>query len=94
MLAEGTRDYDPTLHLTAGELREMGADLPPHLPRCAYVERTACDFSPESVVCIEGRLRMRFTLKFSQPFRWRELSGIVQVSAPDTTAHQGQPDPR
>lgn len=77
-------NYDPTLHLTAGELREMGADLPAHIPHCAYVERTACDFSPANVVCIEGRLQMRFILKFLQPFRWLELSGSVLVNAPNT----------
>lgn len=76
--------YDPTLHLTAGRLREMGADLPAHIPHCAYVERTACIFSPDSVVAIEGRVVTRFALKFSQPFRWEELDGDVPVNAPDT----------
>lgn len=77
-------NYDPTLHMTAGELREMGADLPTHIPHCAYVERIACIFSPDSVVAIEGRVVTRFALKFSQPFRWEELDGDVLVNAPET----------
>lgn len=76
--------YDPTLHLTAGELREMGADLPAHIPHCAYVDRTACIVSPDSVVAREGRVVTRFALKFSQPFQWEELDGDVLVNASDT----------
>lgn len=71
-------DTHPELCVTAGELRASGADIPPHVPDCAWAPRSALRFVEGSVVVegVEGalpasrELNVKFDYVLTQPLRW------------------------
>lgn len=72
-MAENTiYTYDEKVHITAGELRGMGLELPEKIPDCAFVPRYAVKFNVGDVVTDGNCCGASFQVYMSQPFRWVE----------------------
>lgn len=83
ILAIGEREYDPALHVTAGELRAIGKTLPEEIPDCAYMPRAAlCDPTTIELVPVDiaGRTfnaSVLFSSHAEVPFRWLEIDCVL-----------------
>jgi len=65
-------DYDAATCITAGELREMGCEIPAKVPDCAWVPRHAMIMGDVSARLdpLRDTLDCTVLLSFAQPFRW------------------------
>lgn len=67
----------------AGDLREMGFDIQPDIPDCAWIHVLAIEFKAvaESDGCGSG-LAAKFELTTTEPFRWVEITGTIPIPPP------------
>lgn len=77
--------YDPALHITAGELRERGLDIPADIPDCGWISRE--DYLAAMVnagktlqVKTEGNREFSVTGALQlPPFYWIEINGTIEL---------------
>jgi hypothetical protein len=64
--------FDPELHITAGELRQMGAEIENKIPDVAWVPRSDLRFGdPEFVDSGDvDTVNMSIPTFITEPFRW------------------------
>lgn len=73
--------YDPQRHITAKELRALGAAIPDHVPDCAWVPRGG---APPFTVTVEnhpekaGVLRGTITMGLADAFQWMESNVTIE----------------
>lgn len=83
-----TAEYDPKIHITAGELRAAGATIPDNIPDCGWVPRSALTISrvvhvdparvPEDMGA--GALpNIELVTSTTEPFRWIEIKGTIET---------------
>lgn len=75
--------YDPRLHITAGEIRDLGFVLDDRIPDCAWTERSGLT-NPE-VHCVDPPKGARtlpvatISMEVKKPFNWFEVSGTIKL---------------
>ena len=68
-------EYDQETCVTAGELRDAGADIPSDIPDVAWVPRIAMRVSPGAAQRLPGgRFRIPLHVELFAPFRWIALT--------------------
>lgn len=68
-------EYDELTCYTAGEIRRMGANVPDHIPDCAWIPRT--DFHLEqrgTSLNSDMSMTMDFYVHITAPFKWVEVN--------------------
>ena len=70
-----TESYDPATCITAGELREAGAEVPDNVPDCGWVPRASMRLTPGKAThdTKTKRLSIDVGLTFTEPFRWVDV---------------------
>ena len=77
-IPEDERDYDPRLHVTAGELRKLGVELPEKIPDVAWVPRAALRFGkPEAEMDGEDSMTVTVPVEALEAFRWVRIEFTV-----------------
>lgn len=71
-------EYDPVLHLTGGELRSQGINIPENIPDCGWISRTAIEYKVKegntTIADINnGILDIGYELLFNEPFKWYQV---------------------
>lgn len=75
--------YDSKVHVTAGELRAAGLDIPDTVPDTGWVPRSSIKTEVEDSETLEdGVVSFGLTHEFTQPFRWLrvELGEVIDES--------------
>ena len=69
------KTYDFELHVTAGELRALGADVSAEVPDCAYVPRASIRVgeATEEPSDDPNVLALSLPIDLDEPFRWVEV---------------------
>lgn len=73
-------EYDPDLCIHAGELREMGFNIPKAVPDCAWIPKSAMRMHVEEGKSQNPRLpNISLELTVTEPFQWIEISGTINL---------------
>ena len=76
-------DYDECLHITAGELRGMGIEIPSDIPDCAWTSRDDVEFDHDSVSIThtdEGSRRLSLIVDVTTgTFHWYALDDTITL---------------
>jgi len=95
------KDYDPALHVTLDELRELGlTSLPAEkdVPGCAWIPRGAMLPDPSSIEATNdpdapNKMRVRMKVGFAQALTWEtvklEIDGDVDLDELKKTLDAG-----
>lgn len=72
---ERRTEYNEQICITAGELREMGVDVPDRIPDCVWIPRWSMRMDaegqePTAAECEQGILKAKVIITFTQPFQW------------------------
>ena len=80
MMTMSEPEHDEQTCISAGELRGMGVAVPPDIPDCAWVPRSAIRIGPieKSYVTEAGESRCTFGVDFVEPFRWISLDVMLE----------------
>lgn len=79
-------EYDHARHITAGEMRAMGATLEPHIPDCAFVRRADITMGKITVSNenrIDRTIDMSIEVDVRGPFQWLEINATITVQGKD-----------
>jgi hypothetical protein len=64
-------EYDPELCITAGELREIGTEIPDDIPDHAWVPRVSLSHKPgKPTVGSDGSIGFTVAIQVNESFRW------------------------
>ncbi len=77
--------YDPVTRITAGELRQMGLELPESIPDVAHISRSAMcarAATQDPIKLIEsGGVVFGIDIYFTEEFVWYQLDCLVSKMA-------------
>lgn len=73
--------YGSHRHITAGELRECGIQIPKHIPDCAWTDRTSISFGEVNIERGDDpdMINMSVNVEVGQPFSWGRME--VEIDA-------------
>lgn len=69
-------EYDPVTCIHAGELRQMGFNVPSEIPDCGWVPRGSMQTVASSSTASDDSMVLTTNLEvtFTQPFKWFSAS--------------------
>jgi hypothetical protein len=68
-------EYDEDTCITAEELRDMGLDIPPEIPGCAWIPKYSIKCEVQSVTHHNGEtIILGLSVTFDEPFTWIDLT--------------------
>jgi len=72
--------YDSETCYTAGELRDMGTEIPESIPDCAWIpkwglviERCEAEYGDQ-----EGGIKFQYTSRLLVPFQWVSMGVVIK----------------
>lgn len=73
-------EYNPLMHIRAGELRAMGFEVPEHIPDIAWANRTATHLECSTTVELgSDTINVELGYLPGGPFRWIEASFVFDT---------------
>lgn len=76
--------YDPSVDITAGEIRAMGWPVPEDIPDCAHTPRSSLRWKSGGAKMDEsdpGKIVFSLGLEFTMPFQWISITATIDDNA-------------